>query len=292
MPLIRRWGFFAALATFALILLYQPSFFYDWYTPGPPPPNHPIPDRPPGGRPRPGSGLPPSHPEHQDFADRPPHPPSNDLKPVPIAEEPSTTTATTAPLFSVVPLPTGTEAHWSKLPEKYPVTSLIALPSGQPVRIPKIQHAFPTEDREAGIIREERLQAVKKSFERSWAGYKKNAWLKDELTPMSGGHMDTFCGWAATLVDTLDTLWIMGLHAEFEAAVDAVKEIDFTTTPEDTINVFETTIRYLGGLLGAHDLSSARYPVLLAKAVEMGDILYSAFDTPNRMPVTRWDWKG
>jgi mannosyl-oligosaccharide alpha-1,2-mannosidase len=83
----------------------------------------------------------------------------------------------------------------------------------------------------------------------------------------------------------------MDLKTEFEEAVESVRDIDFTTTEEDQINTFETTIRYLGGLLAAFDLSDGKYPVLLEKALELGDMLYAAFDTPNRMPITRWYWK-
>jgi mannosyl-oligosaccharide alpha-1,2-mannosidase len=83
----------------------------------------------------------------------------------------------------------------------------------------------------------------------------------------------------------------MGLKDEFEVAVRAIEEIDFTTTEEKDINVFETTIRYLGGFLAAYDVSEGKYPVLLAKAVEVGELVMSCFDTPNRMPITRWDWK-
>lgn len=42
--------------------------------------------------------------------------------------------------------------------------------------------------------------------------------------------------------------------------------------------------------MAAYDLSEGKYPVLLAKAMELGEMLYVAFDTPNRMPVTRWNW--
>lgn len=115
--------------------------------------------------------------------------------------------------------------------------------------------------------------------------------MKDELTPVSGSYRSHFGGWAATLVDSLDTLWIMELKDEFEEAVDAVYHIDFTTTEEDEINVFETTIRYLGGMLAAYDLSEGKYPLLLQKSLELGDFLYAAFDTPNRMPIMRWVWK-
>jgi mannosyl-oligosaccharide alpha-1,2-mannosidase len=89
--------------------------------------------------------------------------------------------------------------------------------------------------------------------------------MKDELTPISGSSRNHFGGWAATLVDSLDTLWIMDLKNEFEEAAESVRDIDFTTMEEDQINTFETTIRYLGGLLAAFDLSDGKYPVLLEK---------------------------
>lgn len=108
---------------------------------------------------------------------------------------------------------------------------------------------------------------------------------------MAGGYRDTFGGWAATLVDALDTLWIMGMKTDFEMAVSVIDQIDFTTTETDQINVFETTIRYLGGFLAAYDISGHKYPILLTKATEVGEMLMSCFDTPNRMPITRWDWK-
>jgi mannosyl-oligosaccharide alpha-1,2-mannosidase len=83
----------------------------------------------------------------------------------------------------------------------------------------------------------------------------------------------------------------MGLKDEFEEAVLAVEKLDFTTCSLEEINVFETTIRYLGGFLGAYDISHGEYPILLQKAIEIGQMLYNAFDTPNRMPITRWKFK-
>ncbi|GAD94947.1 endoplasmic reticulum mannosyl-oligosaccharide 1,2-alpha-mannosidase, putative [Paecilomyces variotii No. 5] len=102
------------------------------------------------------------------------------------------------------------------------------------------------------------------------------------------GPKTLFGGWAASLVDALDSLWIMGLHDEFEDALQEVEKLDFTSCSLEELNVFETTIRYLGGLLAAYDVSRQNYPVLLRKAVEIGQMLYVAFDTPNRMPITRW----
>lgn len=51
--------------------------------------------------------------------------------------------------------------------------------------------------------------------------------------------------------------------------------------------MFETNIRYLGGLMAAYDLSGRS--VLLAKAVELGDMLFAGFNTASRMPVDFFD---
>ncbi|KAF2477458.1 class I alpha-mannosidase-like protein [Lindgomyces ingoldianus] len=179
---------------------------------------------------------------------------------------------------------------WKDVPLRYPVSSMIALPSGTPAEIPKIQHEFVAETEHNRQEREERLADVKETFLHSWEGYKKHAWLQDELTPVSGGYKNGFGMRAATMVDTLDTLLIMGLDKEFKKALSALKRIDFTTSGETTMNLFETTIRYLGGLLSAYDLSEGKHRILLDKAVQLGDMLYLAFDTPNRLPITRWDW--
>jgi mannosyl-oligosaccharide alpha-1,2-mannosidase len=102
--------------------------------------------------------------------------------------------------------------------------------------------------------------------------------------PVTGVGRDTFGGWAATLVDTLDTLWMLDLKPEFYEAANAIVAMDFSFTPDGAgaVNLFETTIRHLGGLLGAYDLSGEK--ALLQKAVELGEMLYKAFDTPNRLP--------
>jgi len=137
-------------------------------------------------------------------------------------------------------------------------------------------------------MRKRRQAAVKMTFERSWKAYKEHAWKQDELLPISGGSKTTFGGWGATLVDSLDTLWIMGLEDEFHEAVQAVTEIDFAPGHGE-LNMFETTIRYLGGLLAAYDLTGCEDGRLLEKAMELGDMIYMSFDTPNRMPITRWN---
>jgi mannosyl-oligosaccharide alpha-1,2-mannosidase len=183
--------------------------------------------------------------------------------------------------------------HWERQVEHFPVPteSIIQLPTGKPISIPKIQYQFSDETVMARTKREERLEKVKEEFKRAWNGYKTYAWMHDELSPVSGEYRDPFAGWAATLVDSLDTLYIMGLDEDFEEAVRAVGNIDFTTAKRQDIQVFETTIRYLGGLLAAYDVSGGTKKILLDKAVELGEVLMGAFDTPNRMPVLYYNWK-
>lgn len=192
---------------------------------------------------------------------------------------------------------TTSRIHWSKQPEHFPISkeSVIPLPTGKPKAIPRVQHAFGPESEEAKAKRLGRLAGVKAEMVRAWGGYRKYAWMHDELSPISKAFRDPFCGWAATMVDALDTLWIMGMKEEFDEAAKAIATIDFTySDTRNEIPVFETTIRYLGGLLGAFDVSGGEkggYTILLDKAKELAEILMGVFDTPNRMPILYYNWK-
>jgi mannosyl-oligosaccharide alpha-1,2-mannosidase len=155
----------------------------------------------------------------------------------------------------------------------------------------RIQASFPTESAAAKSVRLRRQGLVKDAFRHAWTGYKQHAWLHDEVMPLSEGHKDTFVGWAATLVDALDTLYIMGLKDEFEEALQGLEQVDFSKPNSDHVPTFETTIRYLGGFLGAWDISGHDYPILLEKAKELGDFLYRAFNTESGAPVPYYKWK-
>src|ERR1700760_2400458 len=161
---------------------------------------------------------------------------------------------------------------WNKVPTKYPVKDLLGISASEPLPLPQIQHKFPNPTTQALATRNFRQAQVKAVFQKCWDSYKSKAWLKDELAPVSGTSKNTFGGWGATLVDSLDTLYIMDLHDEFETAVAAAVDIDFgpETSSLDKINIFETTIRYLGGFLAAYDLTTCQDSRLLDKAVEVG----------------------
>ena len=185
---------------------------------------------------------------------------------------------------------------WKTIVIHNPLETLISLPREHPQPLRRVQYDFRQNPHSwvASHEQRKRQKEVKRVFEKSWKSYCQRAWLKDELAPVSGGSKNTFGGWAATLVDSLDTLWILGLREEFERAVAAIGSLDFgPDNPEvkTTISVFETNIRYLGGLLSAYDLTDCKDKRLLDKAVEVGDMLFAAFDTENHMPITRWNPK-
>jgi len=178
---------------------------------------------------------------------------------------------------------------WTKVPFKNRIESLVPLPTGEPKTLPPIQFNFAQEDATAKNIRETRKEEVKKQFLKCWKSYRSHAWMHDEVRPISGEAADHFGGWAATLIDALDTLYIMGFEEEFSSAIKDIEQIDFGYTDLDHINVFETNIRHLGGLLAAFELSGDQR--LLNKAKEAGEMLYHAFDTPNHLPITRWQFR-
>jgi mannosidase alpha-like ER degradation enhancer 2 len=75
-----------------------------------------------------------------------------------------------------------------------------------------------------------------------------------ELNPVSctGGKFDLIKIPLVTLIDTLDTLVILGNHSEFRRAVGVVSDRMPNFNLDVNVSVFETTIRILGGLLSAH----------------------------------------
>lgn len=89
-----------------------------------------------------------------------------------------------------------------------------------------------------------------------WSGYRLRAWGHDEITPGAGGFTDSWGGMGMQILESLDTLWLMGMHEEFNEAASWVggSSLDFSKV-HGPLCVFETTIRALGGLLSAHALS-------------------------------------
>ena len=93
----------------------------------------------------------------------------------------------------------------------------------------------------------------------AWKGYRERAWGYNEVKPDSGRpSTNNIFGAAktgATIIDALDTLWIMGLSEQFEEGKKWVKEEFNLRVANQMLSAFETVIRFLGGLLGAYHMS-------------------------------------
>ncbi|KAJ2309406.1 hypothetical protein IWW52_005340 [Coemansia sp. RSA 2704] len=142
------------------------------------------------------------------------------------------------------------------------------------------------EDNDTARTDDERRQAVRAAMQHAWQGYRQYAFGKDELQPVSNSSNNKWGGWGVTLIDALDTLHMMELHAEFKEGVRHVANLDFTQAKNGyKTPFFEMVIRSLGGLLSAYEMSLDQR--LLKKAKEVGDVLMPAFDTPTGIPYPR-----
>jgi ER degradation enhancer, mannosidase alpha-like 2 len=130
--------------------------------------------------------------------------------------------------------------------------------------------------------RREEGEAVRSAFLHAWEGYRRYAWGHDDLAPLSHKPHDWYgVPLLMTPVDAYDTMLLMGLGNE---AGDA-KRLIFERLSFDqdiSVQVFEVTIRLLGGLLSAYQMDSDHR--FLALATDLGDRLLPAFRSPTGMP--------
>ena len=130
-----------------------------------------------------------------------------------------------------------------------------------------------------------RMDVVRDAMRHAWAGYEQYAWGQDELRPVTNVGSN-WLGMGATIIDSLDTLWIMGMKSEFTRAREWVAT-NFAINATGETSVFETTIRCLGGLVAAFELSGDE--VFLEVAVSVADKLLPAFDTKSGYPLAHVD---
>jgi mannosyl-oligosaccharide alpha-1,2-mannosidase len=156
---------------------------------------------------------------------------------------------------------------WGNTIQQYPVDILAQLPIRSENALPRIQYdSSKHEVLASGETRKSRQAAVKAAFGRYWGTRKRD---------------DTLL-----LIESLDTLWVMGMKPEFSEAVLRITDVDFAS--QEIIHL-PSMARYLSGLLSAYDLTHCADTRLLSKAMELGSLMYIAFDTPNRMPILRWN---
>ncbi|GFW22873.1 endoplasmic reticulum mannosyl-oligosaccharide 1,2-alpha-mannosidase [Trichonephila clavipes] len=127
---------------------------------------------------------------------------------------------------------------------------------------------------------QDRQKAIVDAFLHAWKGYKSYAWGHDHLKPITKTFQNWF-GLGLTIVDSLDTMYMMDLQEEFSEAKEWVREkLNFNVNKD--VNFFETTIRVLGGLLSAFHLS--KDTIFLEKAIDLANRLMPSFRSSSGMP--------
>ena len=124
---------------------------------------------------------------------------------------------------------------------------------------------------------------VRAEFQHAWSSYTRLASGHDELNPLSRTPHDWYPPHVVymTPVDALDTMRLMGLSTEADAASQLIAtRLSFDI--DAPVQVFEITIRLLGALLTEYQTTgNARF---LALATDLGTRLLPAFKSPTGMP--------
>src|SRR5688572_20834552 len=123
---------------------------------------------------------------------------------------------------------------------------------------------------------------VRTEFLHAWNGYKKHCWGHDELKPISKTCHDWYgTSLLMTPVDSLDTMILMGLDAEAKTTREYIAT-HLSFDKDIYVQNFEITIRLLGGLLTAYEMTGDKR--LLRLADDLGNRLLPVFESPTGLP--------
>lgn len=123
---------------------------------------------------------------------------------------------------------------------------------------------------------------VKEKTEQAWDTYTTYAWGRDNLKPISLAGEDWYeKSLGISCIDAYSTLHLMGLNKQAERIEQFVADtLDLNKNIK--IKVFEINIRVLGGLLNIYHFTKNKK--ILKKAIDLGDQLLGAFNTPTGLP--------
>ena len=140
-----------------------------------------------------------------------------------------------------------------------------------------------------------RRKQIEAAFEHAWEGYSTHCFGHDFIHPVSNTCNDNLGGFGATAFDALSTAIMFRNEKVVLQILGQISEKDFThVVGGDSIQVFEVTIRILGGMVSSFDLLNGPYSdvsededlrhALYSQMTRLGAILSCAFDTPTGIP--------
>lgn len=140
-----------------------------------------------------------------------------------------------------------------------------------------------------------RRYEIEAAFDHAWKGYSTQCMGHDSLQPVSNTCNDDFGGWGASAIDALSTAIIMRKRDVVLEILRFIETLDLSSVKDGPrINLFEVTIRHLGGMLSAWDLLNGPFKtmvqdprlmeVLYNKMVLLGNGLSCGFNTRSGIP--------
>ncbi|KAK0443054.1 glycoside hydrolase family 47 protein [Desarmillaria tabescens] len=170
------------------------------------------------------------------------------------------------------------------------VLSILSFLSAGPVQVSAMQKAglaLPDP-----VLASKYRDLVKDIFRTSYAAYKQYAWGHDNLASKSRSYSDARNGWGASIIDAMSTMYVMDLGDLLNDAIAYVGTVNFRSSKTlDHVryivgfySIFETTIRYLGGILSVYELRGSKDKVLLKQAVDLGDKMAYPWVGDNNLP--------
>ena len=151
----------------------------------------------------------------------------------------------------------------------------------------------PTSRPNNDTLNRERADAVKAAFQFAWDGYSKHCFGQDEINTLNNNCTNTRNRWGASAVDAFSTALVMELQHIVTDILAFIPTIDFSKTDTE-VSLFETTIRYMAGMLSGYDLlkgplahmasNASAVDALLVQSKNLADAMAFAFETPTGIP--------
>uniref|UniRef100_A0A1A9X3F2 alpha-1,2-Mannosidase n=1 Tax=Glossina brevipalpis TaxID=37001 RepID=A0A1A9X3F2_9MUSC len=118
---------------------------------------------------------------------------------------------------------------------------------------------------------------IQEMMEHAWDNYKLYAWGKNELLkPSLQTHMESSSNdMGTTIVDSLDTLYIMGLQTEYKEGREWIKRNFNLRNINEWVSVSEMNTRFVGSFLTLYAFTGD--DMYKKKAIEVADKLLPAF---------------
>ena len=131
-------------------------------------------------------------------------------------------------------------------------------------------------------LKKEMREKVVEATKHAWQGYRQFAWGYDDLQPLTKKGKNWYkTSLLMTPVDAFDTFILMGMKTESEEAKQLIfSQLNFDV--DNDVQLFEVTIRLLGGLQSAYELDGDKRFLSLAK--DLAERLLPAFNTVTGMP--------